>query len=260
MILNNSNAINFTPKHHIDDTRSMLLNKTVDVIIPFYNESGNVMKAHENVVRLESIFNIKNYIYINNGSKDGTFEELKWLEQKHIKIKVISIKENIGYGNGFKKGFEFSKSDLIITNHADQQFDAFHFFSGISDELSKLSEGCSIFPLRKGRPRVATFFTLILRSILSIKLGTRLKDFNGQPKLIDTASISLPINDFPDNFSFDLMLYITTGKKRFFPIFEKPRKLGKSSWNHGITSKFSLFISYLKSAKKIKKLIKQSPK
>ncbi|WP_157716539.1 glycosyltransferase [Roseivirga ehrenbergii] len=256
--MNNSNPKTLIPKHHTHDTRSVISSKTVDVIIPFYNESGNIINAHENVVRLENIFNIKNYIYINNGSKDRTFEELKWLEQKYVKIKIINIKENIGYGNGFKKGFELSKSDLIITNHADQQFDAFQFFSAISDDSFKLSEGCSIFPLRKGRPLIAALFTAILRCTLSVKLGTKLNDFNGQPKLIDAASLTLPINDFPNNFSFDLMLYIASGKKQFFPIFEQPRKLGESSWNHGIVSKFYLFKSYLKSTKRIKTIIKQS--
>jgi len=258
ILKNNTTTSSLFERDQMHDDMGVFSTKTVDIVIPFYNESGNVIQTHKNAEKLESLFNIKNYVYVNNGSIDKTFDELKWIEQKHTKIKIINIKENIGYGNGFKKGFESSTADFIITNHADQQFDAYGFFSGISDYLSKMNEGSSIFPIRKGRPQAAVFFTTILRQILSIKLGKKLKDFNGQPKLIDRSSISVPINTFPDNFSFDLMLYVFSHEKQFFPIFERPRKFGESSWNYGLISKFHLFKSYLRSATEIVTIIRQS--
>ena len=240
-------------------TSRVLSKKTVDIIIPFFNESDNVADTHRSTEKLERLFRIKNYIYINNGSKDNTLSELKKLKAENPKIKIIDIEKNTGYGNGFKKGFEKSTANFVITNHADQQFDAFSFYSHLLDELKMLDQGVSVFSIRTGRPYSSILFTRILRAVLSIILRVKLNEFNGQPKLIDASSISVPIHDFPDDFSFDLMLYLALRKKNFYPIHEQNREAGVSSWNDGLRSKFTLFKSYIKSAGKMKKIIKQTP-
>lgn len=227
--------------------------KTVDLVIPFFNESGNITKTHDNSKKLERLFHIKNYIYINNGSKDSTLSELEALKKKYDKIIIVDIKENIGYGNGFKHGFAQSTADFILTNHADQQFRAYLFYLDILDELKSFDQCYSIFPERKGRPIVSILFTWVLRKSLSMILGRHLSEFNGQPKLIDKSALSVTIDKFPDDFSFDLMLYISIDKKKFYPILEHFREVGQSSWNRGLVSKFRLFRSYIKSARKMKK-------
>lgn len=237
--------------------KSVYSEKTVDVIIPFYNESGNVVNAHHHAKKLEELFNINTYIYINNGSKDDTLSQLEKLKQESDKVKIINIKENTGYGAGLKQGFMSSSADFIMTNHADQQFDAYHFYLDILDKLLALNSPYSIFPQRKGRPRSTTFFTGVLRITLSTILGVQLKDFNGQPKLINKVSFTNTVDTFPSGFSFDLMLYLSTENKKFFPIKEQNREVGESSWNHGLTSKFHIFKSYISSALGMKKLIKQ---
>lgn len=233
----------------------VLPKKTVDVIIPFYNEEMNVAGAHSSAEKLERLFQINHFIYINNGSKDNTLKELEKLREESLKVKIVQIDENIGYGNGFKKGFEASTSDYVITNHADQQFDAFGFYSGIVTQLTTLPAGTSVFSERRGRPVASSLFTSILRMVLSVVLGQSLKEFNGQPKLIERASMTMPIDQFPNDFAFDLMLYLASRNKIFYPISERHREMGNSSWNHGLGSKFRLFKSYLKSAHKMKDII-----
>lgn len=228
--------------------------KTIDIVIPFFNESGNILAAHQNSIKLEKLFQIKNYIYVNNGSVDNTLEELEGLKEERANIKIVDVKENIGYGNGFKKGFEVSFADFVMTNHADQQFDAYQFYLSIIDDLNTFDKNYSIFPIRKGRPVPAAFFTMVLRQVLSMILGVRLKDFNGQPKLIDKSALLFPIHTFPNDFSFDLMLFKSIRFKRFYPILENKREVGESSWNTGMSAKYRLFKSYIKSARNIKKL------
>lgn len=211
--------------------------------------------AHQSAKRLEELFEVKQFIYINNGSKDGTARELSELALDNPKVKVVYIEKNIGYGNGFKKGFEASKADFVITNHADQQFDSASFYAGILSELNTLGPGYSIFSVRKGRPFSSALMTRMLRAVLSIVLGKRLAEFNGQPKLIDRSSLITPMNQFPNDFSFDLMLYLAAGNKKFYPILERQRVTGESSWNHGLRSKCKLFKAYIDSARKMKGVI-----
>ena len=228
--------------------------KTVDVIIPFYNEEGNVAGAHQSAARLEALFQIKHFIYINNGSVDGTPKELTDLAEENPKVKIIHIEENKGYGHGFIAGFSASTAHYVITNHADQQFDAKKFYTDILNALNTLAPGYSVFSIRKGRPFAASLMTHLLRMALSAVLGTQLKEFNGQPKLIDRSSLTQPMDAFPNDFSFDLMLYLASGDKKFYPILEQERATGQSSWNRGLLSKYRLFKAYLASARKMKNL------
>jgi glycosyltransferase involved in cell wall biosynthesis len=238
--------------------KGLLSEKSVDVIIPFFNEEGNVANAHRNAEKLDQLFNIRHFIYINNGSNDGTQAELEKLSARSEKVRIVHIGKNIGYGNGFKKGFEQSMADYVITNHADQQFDAFGFYSGLATQLKALPEGTSIFSERRGRPISSSLFTTFLRVVLSTMLGQRLKEFNGQPKLVNRAAMTVSIDQFPNDFTFDLMLYLASGKKNFYPILEQKRESGDSSWNRGLSSKYRLFRSYLKSACKIKEVIQRA--
>ncbi|NVJ47781.1 MAG: glycosyltransferase family 2 protein [Cytophagia bacterium] len=238
---------------NIETTNRLRTSTPVDVVIPFYNESGNVFLCHRNTKRLEAFFKIKNYIYINNGSRDNTLEELKELKKGCEKIQILNIQKNIGYGNGFKKGFERSTAQIILTNHADQQFDAFEFYKNIP----MLNEGDSIFPIRKLRPVSSAISSLVLRQVLSVILNKKLRDFNGQPKLIQKSAIARSLDDFPNDFSFDLALYLTTPSKKFYPINERPRIAGHSSWNRGFKSKFVVFKQYITSSRSLKKLIHQ---
>ena len=253
--------------HYVDDKNlhieefnikfgSFYSDYSVDVIVSFYNEEQNIEVTHQSNKKLERLFNIKNYIYVNNCSKDKTGELLNELANMDKKVKVIHLKEDLGYGNGYKNGFQNSTSDIIITNHADLQFDAYLFFLSLLGDISQIKDIKCIFPRRIGRPIVDYFFTKILKIILSFILNTKIDEFNGQPKLIFKKTIMWDIEKFPNDFSFDLMLYcaIQDEQKLFCSVMQKQRHQGDSTWNHGWFSKYNLFKKYIKTAIKIRKM------
>lgn len=230
-----------------------------DVIISLYNEEDNIDYLHYRNKKLERLFNIKNYIYVNNCSADNTLSKLNELKKVDEKIKIINVDEDLGYGNGYKNGFKNSSADFIITNHADGQFDAYQYFLSHLPKLNKLDPSHSIFPQRHNRPLADTVITYILRCILSIIVKQNIREFNGQPKLINKKSISLEVEQFPNDFSFDFILYLAISKnlKISLPILQQDRSSGKSSWNNGLYSKYLLAITYIKSAFKIKRKLKK---
>ena len=102
--------------------------KTVNIVIPFFNEEKNILSNHTEQKKIERLLNVTQYIYIDNGSSDSTLDNLNKIASQDKKIKVISIKNNLGYGYGIKKGLQEVKSDLVLLNHADLQFDPYSFF------------------------------------------------------------------------------------------------------------------------------------
>lgn len=216
----------------------------VDVVVPFYNEEGNILKMYYDLKKLERVLHIGQFIFVNNGSSDGSknvFEELKDLEKK---LTIVDIKINKGYGYGIKEAFKKCTSDYILLNHSDRQFDAYSYLLTHLESLSKLNEPTSIFSIRKNRPVSDTIFTFILRMVISMVSRKNIKDFNGQPKIMERKLLG-DIDGLPDDYTLDLMVYKRINPQVFFPIIEKPRDSGVSSWNRNLYGKFKIFKTYI---------------
>ena len=101
-----------------------MIEKTLSIIIPCYNESKNLEKLIKNIKKiLEQVnFNIE-VILVNNGSTDNTENKLQELLKENKKIKVVNIEKNIGYGNGILAGLSYAKNNYLGWTHADLQCD-----------------------------------------------------------------------------------------------------------------------------------------
>lgn len=215
----------------------------VDVVVPFYNEEENVDLTHKNQIKLNSLFNINKFIYVNNGSKDATLKMLNELAAKDKKIEVVEINENIGYGSGMKAGIKKSNARFIITNHADGQFDAYTFFITHLKEISE--KKLSIIPKRLNRSILDSINSAVLRFIIRIIKWKRIDDFNGQPKVIDSNLIG-DIETYPNDFTFDFFLYNKIQENfQVFPIIQKTREHGTSSWSGSIIKRIKIFLGYI---------------
>ena len=220
------------------------------VVIPFFNEESNCIKVYEETKKIERILNIDEYIFVNNGSTDNSLMELTNISKLDKKVKILNIEINIGYGNGMKRGIEFAKNDSIITNHADLQFNPYSFFLSHSELLMDAnSTPKNIFPVRKNRSSINIFYTYILRKVLAIVLFKKINEFNGQPKVLLNKR-DYDFDNFSDNFSFDLNLWLETDKNMILdlPILERDRFSGESSWNNTLLNKLKVFFGYIKFA------------
>jgi len=90
------------------------------VIVPIYNEQGNIAQLDKEIKAIMHKLS-KDYeiIYINDGSKDNTLEELKKLH----KVKIIDLNKNYGQATALNAGFREAEGDLIITMDGDLQND-----------------------------------------------------------------------------------------------------------------------------------------
>lgn len=227
-------------------------NKTFDIVVPFYNEEGNVIKAHNQLKKLERILNIEKYIYVQNGSNDDTGSKLTSLSKDEPKINVINISKNIGYGYGFKQGFMASTADYILTNHADCQFDAYTFFLSHMDKLIIYESIDAIFPTRLNRSFESVLRTKILQTIIKVLSGRKeIRDFNGQPKIFLKKYLPKML---PNDFCLDLAIYLALNKKSLekihLPIMENNRFMGSSSWSKNIFKQIAIASRYIRYALK----------
>jgi glycosyltransferase involved in cell wall biosynthesis len=109
----------------------------LSIIIPVYNEEGNVQKLYEAV---QEVIRQHNYdaevIFIDDGSKDNTVPIIKTLNG----AKLIRFRKNFGQTAAMSAGIDFATGDVIIPMDGDLQNDP----KDIPKLLAKLDEGYDV--------------------------------------------------------------------------------------------------------------------
>ena len=97
--------------------------KTVDIVVPCYNEEQVLHLFYEETTKI--VTEIKDYsfkyIFIDDGSRDKTFEVLKELGEKYDNVKYISFAKNFGKEAGMYAGLTYSTGDYVNVMDADLQ-------------------------------------------------------------------------------------------------------------------------------------------
>ncbi len=93
---------------------------SISVVVPVFNEEGNVANLHREIV---DVCTSNNYdyeiIFIDDGSTDKTAEICKTLRP----IKLIRMRKNFGQTAAMDAGIKAAKNDYIITMDGDGQND-----------------------------------------------------------------------------------------------------------------------------------------
>jgi dolichol-phosphate mannosyltransferase len=96
--------------------------KTVDLVIPVYNEAGVVAQTH---ARLRAVVDALPYdftfIYVNDGSRDHTAGDLAALAEADPRVTVLELSRNFGHQAALTAGLDASRSDVVISLDADGQ-------------------------------------------------------------------------------------------------------------------------------------------
>lgn len=110
----------------------------ISVILPVYNEEANLVELNREIVSvLERNAYDYEVIYVDDGSRDGSFTVLTTLHAENPRIKVIRFRRNFGQTAGMAAGFDHASGDVIITMDADRQNDP----EDIPLLLAKMDEG-----------------------------------------------------------------------------------------------------------------------
>ena len=136
------------------------------VIVPFYNEEKNISSFNNGLVNnLKKISNTnRNFeiIYIDDGSKDNTFSELKKLNSNNFETIIIKHRTNLSQSAALNTGISESKFENLIIMDGDLQNDA----DDLVNMVNEYEKGTDmIIGWRKNRKD--NFFTKTIPSIIA---------------------------------------------------------------------------------------------
>lgn len=92
----------------------------ISVVVPVFNEEGNVRELHQEILEVCKKENYKfEIIFVDDGSKDKTPEICKGLKP----LKYIRMRKNFGQTAAMDAGIKAAQYDYIVTMDGDRQND-----------------------------------------------------------------------------------------------------------------------------------------
>jgi glycosyltransferase involved in cell wall biosynthesis len=108
------------------------------VIIPVFNEEGNLDLLHEKLSEgLAKLQGEVEIFFVDDGSTDSSFADLNRLAAKDARVRVIRLSRNFGKSAAMVAGYKESSGDILINLDADLQDDP----AEIPKLVAKITEG-----------------------------------------------------------------------------------------------------------------------
>jgi glycosyltransferase involved in cell wall biosynthesis len=96
----------------------------LSVVIPLYNEEPNVAPLLAELSAILTSMPVSHeFLFIDDGSTDGTFEVLRRIRKSHQHVRVIRFARNFGQTAAFAAGFAYARGQFIVTFDGDLQND-----------------------------------------------------------------------------------------------------------------------------------------
>jgi len=220
----------------------------LSIIIPVYNEEKNVsLLAQELVAALKDQDFDYEVIWVNDGSRDGSWEEIKKVTAKHRHFKALNFHKNCGQTAAIAAGIAQASGDLLVPMDADLQNDP----QDILKLVAKLDEGFDVVSgWRQGRWSDKAL-TRKLPSYLANKLisrvtGVALNDYG--------CTLKVYRREFLENVKLygEMHRFIPAyaawqgGRVAEMPVNSRPRKFGQAKYGLSRTPRVLLDLLFVK--------------
>ena len=221
----------------------MKINNKISIVAPCYNEEEVLpifLKTLEKI-RASMSPTVFEYVFIDDGSTDGTLEILRNLSSKNAQIKYISFSRNFGKEAALLSGLEAATGDLVAVMDVDLQ-DPPELLCEMRDYIIKDGFDCVAARRtnRKGEPMIRSFFARmfykIINKISDVQTPDGARDFRLMTRQAANAVLSLKEYN---RFSKGLFSWI--GFKTKWLEFENiPRMAGATKWSFSKLFLYSL--------------------
>jgi glycosyltransferase involved in cell wall biosynthesis len=175
--------------------------KTIDIIIPCYNEGLNIVPLINEINRniAGSKYNFK-FIFVDDGSTDDTYLEMKKISNLHDDVSLVKLSRNFGKEAAIVAGLKQCHSEAAIVIDSDLQHPPYL----IPAMIAEWEKGASIVDttkiIRSEGKILRTLASRVFNGIFSRLTGI---DFAGSCdyKLLDKKAVDI-LNNMNENTRF----------------------------------------------------------
>lgn len=212
----------------------------LSIVLPSYNEESNIANTEQVLSALLEKENIPyELIFINDGSKDNTYEEILKASQKNPHVKGASFSRNFGKEASIFAGLQLACGDAVIVMDCDLQHppqtipemyklwqEGYEVIEGIKSKRGKESLGYKLS---------AGLFYKIMSKLIKMDMNAS-SDF----KLIDRKVVNVLL-ELKERNTFFRALTFWAGFKTTSVTYEvQERVYGESKWSMRSLMKYAI--------------------
>lgn len=205
----------------------------LSVVIPLFNEAESLPELHEQLVRaLDPLGQPFELIFIDDGSRDGSFDVLTRLHRDDHRVKVIQFRRNYGKSAALAVGFAQAHGETVVTIDADLQDDP----QEIPRLIAQLDAGYDLvsgWKQHRRDPWTKTLPSKVFNRVTAAVSGLRLHDFNCGLKayrheVVETIPVYGELHRY-----LPMLAHWAGFRAGELPITHRTRKYGKSKFGPG---------------------------
>lgn len=152
--------------------------KYVSIIVPVYNEEANILPLHTRINRVLKEQEVSyEVIYVDDGSVDETFVQLRHVAMSDEHVRVVRLRRNFGQTAAISAGIAHSTGEILVFMDGDLQNDPVD----IPRLLAKVEDGYDVVSGWRKQRKDARFSrklpSWIANALISKVTGVYLHDY-----------------------------------------------------------------------------------
>lgn len=207
---------------------------TIAIIVPCYNEQEVLEQFHRRTE--EVLAGIRDcrfrYVFVNDGSRDGTLPILRRLAEEDYKVSYISFSRNFGKEAAMLAGMDYAECDAAVIMDADLQHPPEMIPEMIGWWRKGYDDVCAKRADRKDEGFIKRHLTNFFYKLLQKCSRTAIQRNVGDFRLLDRRCLSaLRLMRESERYTKGLFTWVGF-KKKEIPFHVQPRAAGKTTWNY----------------------------
>ena len=206
----------------------------VSFVVAVYHNEGAISKTHE---KIQSVFlkelaqHEYEIVFVDDGSKDGSLQEILRLKEQDYRIKAITFTRNFGQMAAMLAGFKEATGDAIINISADLQ-DPVELIPQVVEKWQSGSEIVICYRTDRSDTMLTKLYSRLAYSVLRMALPQIPPggfDFVLMDRIVMDSFNAIDVRH--RFFQGDLLW--TGYRTSFIPYARLKRTIGKSQYNFG---------------------------
>jgi glycosyltransferase involved in cell wall biosynthesis len=152
--------------------------RLVSVVVPLLNEQPTIADLYSEVEAALAQQDLDwEIVFVDDGSTDGSYQELVRLHDSHLNVRIVRLRRNFGKAAALAAGVEVAAGEIVITMDADLQDDP----AEIPNLIAKLDEGFDVvsgWKCDRQDPFIRRFVSGIYNGATRVATGVKLHDMN----------------------------------------------------------------------------------
>lgn len=204
---------------------------TLSVVIPVFNEQRSLLDLHHRLAQtLKEVGRPYEILFIDDGSRDGSFEVLRALREQDPRVRVVRFNRNYGQHAAIFAGMERARGDVVVTLDADLQDPP----EDIPLLLERAAAGVDVvggwrIDRQHGWPRRVTSWAM--NRLTSAVVGVRMRDYGCMLRayrrpVVDRIVACQEVSSF-----IPVLAVLFAGSTADVPVGHAPRRDGQSRYS-----------------------------